>query len=75
MTEKDKELIELRKEIRMLKILYCKCQDCANADLYVPHYTIYGGVYTSPRCKITGKEITPTQNACEDFTRIGRNSR
>lgn len=74
MTEKDKELIELRKEIRMLKILYCKCQDCANADLYVPYYTRYGA-YTSPRCKVTGNEITPSQNACEDFTRIGRNSR
>lgn len=72
MTEKDKELIELRKEIRMLKILYCKCGDCKYANHYLPHYTY---PYANPRCELTGNEIQANQNACEDFTRIGRNSR
>ena len=72
MTEKDKELIELRKEIRMLKILYCKCGDCKYANHYLPHYTY---PYANPRCELTQNEIQPNQNACEDFTRIGRNSR
>lgn len=70
--EKDELIAELKRENRLLKVTFCECKDCKNADLYIPSYTY---PFFNPRCKLTGKEIYPFSRACEDFELIGRNSR
>lgn len=61
---KDERIKELEYENRLLKVTFCTCSSCKNADLYIPAYTY---PFFDPRCKITGKQIKPDQNACEDF--------
>ena len=70
--DKEKKIKELEYENRLLKITFCKCSACKYADLYIPLYTY---PFFDPKCKITGKNIKPDDNACEDFELIGRNGR
>ena len=72
MTGCEKQIKELKQELRVLKITYAKCGDCKHADLYIPSYTY---PFFAPKCKLTGEDIRHDQSACGDFQLVGRGSR